>query len=565
MKKILVVFGLKYLGLSLYLLLFIACKPKTTGPSADLINEMKLKRGELIMCSGSANKFGKVEFETSCDETDKSDFNLAMELLHSFEYDEAEKIFAKIIDRSGNCAMAYWGIAMCNFHPLWTAPTEAELIKGSKAIAIAKSISTKTNRENMYIHAIDTFYKHWNLSEHLKRCKDFETAMHELYVKYPEDKEAAIFYALALDASASPLDKSYSNQKKAGEILNSIYPTQPDHPGILHYIIHTYDYPGLANLGLEAAKKYANIAPASAHACHMPSHIFTRLGLWNDCIQSNKNSVEAARCYAESSGITGHWDEELHGLDYLMYAYLQKAQNDSATALLKYVLRIDSVYPANFKVAYAFAAIPSRFYLENKNWKEAASLKLYPPQFPWNKFPWQESILHFTRIIALTHLSLWKEAENELTQLRKLKDNLIAQKDEYKSKQLEVAILASEALLNNKTSDKEKTLQLFNEAVLLEDSMDKHPVTPGEVVPVRELLASWLLENNKPKEALVQFKQVLIKSPNRFNSLYGAALASEKISDLQNAENYYRQLIQICVDAGNLRPELQHAKKFLKI
>ncbi|MBL7743922.1 MAG: hypothetical protein JNN00_10655 [Chitinophagaceae bacterium] len=310
--------------LPVILFALLSCKEKKTAPSKELISQLDLKRGNIITCGPPGQQLGKVDFEMSCDQQTKQDFNTALALLHSFEYDESEKAFSKIIDASPGCAMAYWGVAMSNFHPLWMPPSEAELQKGAKAIEIANLIDNKSERESGYINAIGAYYKDRGKTDHRTRCLRFEKAMEELYKRYPEDKEAGIFYALALDASADPSDKTFANQKKAGAILSALYPAGPDHPGIIHYIIHTYDYPGLADLALPAARKYAKIAPSSAHALHMPSHIFTRLGLWDECIESNKVSVSSAKCYAESAGIKGHWDEELHGLDYLVYAYLQK-------------------------------------------------------------------------------------------------------------------------------------------------------------------------------------------------------------------------------------------------
>ncbi|HEX4852419.1 MAG TPA: hypothetical protein VFV08_16495, partial [Puia sp.] len=294
---------MKYFPKLLFLLLapflLSSCENKSALPSSESIGELQLKRGDFISCGPPNAKFGNVDFDMSCDVSTKKDFNLAVELLHSFEYDEAEKAFAKVIDKTPGCAMAYWGVAMCNFHPLWNPPTEAQLQKGAHAVAIAKSIQSKTERENAYINAIGLFYKDWGKDNHYTRCLNFEKAMEQLHTKYPDDHEAAIFYALALNASASPTDKTYANQKKAAGLLNALYAKEPEHPGIIHYIIHTYDYPGLAELALPAARRYAQVAPSSAHALHMPSHIFTRLGLWDDDIRSNIQSVAAAQCYAE--------------------------------------------------------------------------------------------------------------------------------------------------------------------------------------------------------------------------------------------------------------------------
>src|SRR5664279_3224574 len=417
-----------------------SCKSKNSSPSKEVIAELKLKRGDIISCGPPDAQFGAVDFETTCDEKSKKDFTLAIELLHSFEYEESEKMFSKVIDQTPECAMAYWGVAMCNFHPLWNPPTESELQKGAKSVAIAKSISTKSARESGYINAIGLFYKDWDKTDHHTRCVYFEKAMEQLHITYADDHEAAIFYALALDAAADPRDKSYAKQKQAAAILNALYAVEPNHPGIIHYLIHTYDYPGLAILGLPAAKRYADIAPSSAHALHMPSHIFTRLGLWDDDIQSNLKSMASAQCYAQSAHIPGHWDEELHALDYLVYAYLQKGENKLAGEQVTYLKTITAVYPADFKVAYAFAAIPSRYFLENKNWKEAAVLQVPPANISWKDFPWQESIIHFTRLLGAAHTGNFDSAKSELAKLNLLRDELLKQKDSYKSKKVEVQI-----------------------------------------------------------------------------------------------------------------------------
>ncbi len=541
----------------------ISCNGNNSVPSKELINQIDLKRGNVISCGSPDKQFGSVDFEMTCNEKAKKDFNLAIELLHSFEYDESEKVFAKVIDETPECAMAYWGVAMCNFHPLWTPPTELELQKGSKAIGIANTISKKSERESAYINAIATFYQDWNKTDHHTRCINYEKAMGKIHTAYPDDKEAAIFYALSLDASANPNDKTYINQKKAGSILNALYPSEPNHPGIIHYIIHTYDYPGLAELALPAARKYAAVAPNSAHALHMPSHTFTRLGLWDECIKSNLASVASAKCYAEQSGIKGHWDEELHGMDYLMYSYLQKGENKLANEQLKYLETIHEVHPANFKVAYAFAAIPARFLLENKNWYRAATLQMAPANFSWLQFPWQESIIHFTRLLGAAHLGNIKNANIELEKLKLLHDTLEQQKDEYKSQQVAIQIKTGEAWIQFAKEKTTVALNLMKLAADMEDGTEKHPVTPGEVLPARELLGDMLLQINQYENALLAYEAVLQKCPNRFNSLYGAGLAAEKSEQKQKAVFYFKQLLTISDTLKSDRPELAATRNFL--
>src|SRR6266496_2294238 len=542
--------------LLLFSVVVISCKQKNKLPLAEDINAINLKKGPVILCGPSDKEVGTVAFMISGEEKVKREFNFATALLHSFEYEEAEKAFAKIIEENPGCAMAYWGVAMCNYHPLWTPPTEDEIKKGVKAIEIARSINQKTKRESDYIEAMFVFYKDWDKVDHHTRAIRYEKAMEELYKNYPDDKEAAVFYALALDASADPADKSFANQKRAGKILNAIYPDEPNHPGIIHYIIHTYDYPELAALALPAARKYASVAPSSAHAQHMPSHIFTRLGLWDECIQSNLVSTSSAKCYAEGAGIKGHWDEELHGMDYLVYAYLQKGENKLAKKQCDYLKTINEVYPVNFKVAYAFAAIPSRYVLENKIWKEAASLKIHPADFPWEKFPWQKAIIHFTRVLGDVHMNQLDSARKELKVLNNLRNELLDQKDSYKANEVDIQIKTSEAWILFKEGKHNEALTLMNVAADIEDKTEKHPVTPGEVLPARELLADMLMQMNKPDKALEMYESALRKHPNRLNSLYGAGKAAKKSGRKDLAANYFKQLFTITKGNISGRPEL---------
>jgi len=524
-----------------FLIVFYSCKQSTKIPSAEAINSINLKKGTLVLCGPPDKELGIVSFQVPGNKETIKDFNFAVALLHSFEYEESEKVFAQIIDKDPTCAMAYWGVAMCNYHPLWSPPGEAELKKGTKALDVAASIEPKTERESDYIKALQTFYSDWNTVDHHTRCLRYEKAMEQVYKKYPEDKEAAIFYALALDAAADPADKSYVNQKKAGAILNTIYPNEPSHPGIIHYIIHTYDYPGLAQLALPAARKYALVAPSSSHALHMPSHIFIRLGLWNESIQSNLSSADAARCYAQAAGIKGHWDEEIHALDYLTYAYLQKNETKLAMQQCEYLDTFKAMYPVNFKVAYAFAAMPARYVLENKSWKEAASLK-QNTSLPWQKFPWENAITHFARLLGFVHIDQPDSARNELQILNTLRDTLLAQKDAYKANQVDIQIKAAQGWIFWKEEKNKEALEYMKLAADMEDKTEKHPVTPGEVLPARELLGDMLLLMQKPGEALLAYEDDLQKHPNRFNGLYGAATAAEKSGKTDVSKNYLKQL-----------------------
>jgi len=522
--------------------ILFSCKSKESNPLSPLIKDMSLKRGEVISCGPAGKEFGSVSFEITGSQKIKEDFSLGLALLHSFEYDEAEKVFAHIIDEEPECAMAYWGVAMSNFHPVWAPPLEPELTKGTKAIQIARTIKNKTPRENDYIEAIGAYYDKAKEADHRTRALRFEKASETLYNKYPDDKEAVVFYALSLNAAADPTDKTFAKQKKAGDILNALYPDQPNHPGVVHYIIHTYDSPELAHLGLDAARKYASIAPSSAHALHMPSHIFTRLGLWKECINSNIASVSSAQCYAQQTGMDGHWDEELHGMDYLVYAYLQKGDNESAKRQWDYLKTITKVHPTNFKVAYAFASIPSRYLLENKLWKEASSLEPHVKDFSWKEYPWQKAILHFTRAMGSINTNNLAQAEAECKELQSLHAKLIQLKDAYKAAQVEIQLKTAQAWLQLKKGNRNEALQQMQFAAQLEDKTEKHPVTPGEVLPAKELLGDMLMELNRYDAALAVYEENLAKHPNRLNGLYGARLAAEKLGNMEKVNLYQKQL-----------------------
>jgi hypothetical protein len=538
----------------------IACTGKNNIPAVDAISGINLKRGEIISCGPPDKEFGDVKFQTSCDQEVEKEMDLAMALLHSFEYDESEKAFAKIIDQEPGCAMAYWGVAMSNYHPLWAPPSKEELEKGAKAIAVAQSITNKTKREEDYISSIADFYKGWQTADHHARSINYSRAMAKLYGDYPDDKEAAIFYALSLTSIADKEDKTFRNQKMAGVILNSLYEKNPNHPGIVHYIIHAFDYPDLAMLALPAARKYAQVAPSSAHALHMPSHIFIRLGLWDESINSNIGSVSSAQCYAQSAGIKGHWDEELHGLDYLMYGYLQKGDNVLAKKQLDYLGTINQVFPEDFKVAYAYAAIPARYTLENRRWKDAAGLSLHHPSFAWKNFPWQLSIHHFARFMGSVNTGQLDAARKELSIIDSLHAVLVEKKNAYEANQVQIQINSAKAWIAFKEGKKEEAVKLMTAAAEMEDKTEKHSVTPGEVMPARELLGDMLLQMNQPAKALAAYEADLRNRPGRFNALYGAARAAEGAKDMVRAKMYYKQLVSSTATGKSDRPELKEAK-----
>jgi len=530
-----------------FLVFILSCTNNDNSKIVSAASSLDLKRGDVVSCGPQDGEiYGSVSFAATVPDDLKKDFNIGVALLHSFEYDEAEKMFAKVIDKDPACAMAYWGVAMSNFHTLWTPPTSQELEKGSKAIQIAMSIEKKTKRESDYIEAMGKFYENAGQLDHRSRVLNFEKAMEKIYLEYKDDDEAAIFYCLALDAAADPTDKTYAKQRKAFSILEPLFKKDPLHPGVAHYIIHSCDYPSIAELALPAARKYAAIAPASAHAQHMPSHIFTRLGLWDECIQSNIVSVASAKCYGEKLKLKGHWDEELHGIDYLIYSYLQKGDDVSAKQQLDYLLSINEVSPVTFKTAYAFAASPSRYFLEKKMWKEAADLKIHPVNYPWDKFPWQEAIIHFTRVMGSVNINDVAKAKTELESLRSLHAKLQSLKDKAKeAAQVAVQVKTSEAWIEFRSGDKNKALQLMTAAADMEDAMEKHPVTPGEVIPARELLGEMLLQMDQPALALKAFEKDLQSHVNRFNALRDAGIAADKAGMKEKSKEYFKKLKEI--------------------
>ncbi len=523
-----------------------------------------------LLCAPAASaqgtneeKLGTVVFPVSCTPAASRQFARAVAMLHSFWYEEAVKAFSEVTVTDPSCAMGFWGVAMSMYYPLWYPPSEATLKNGLAALDRAKAVGTKTQREGDYLGAIDAFYRDWEKTDHRGRTVAYEKAMERVYVRYPDDHEAAIFYALALNATAPPTDKTYANQLKAGAILEKVLIEQPNHPGVAHYIIHSYDSAPLASRALPAARSYAKIAPAAPHALHMPGHIFTRLGLWQESIDSNSMSADAGVAYSKKMAANGVWDQTLHSLDYLVYAYLQTGRDVAAKRVAEDVATVSKAYPESLPAAYALAAIPARVALERQRWSEAATLTL-SPSFPWNRFPWSEGITAFARAVGMARGGDVGGAEKEVQKLASLRDSLVQAKNKYWADQVEVQHRAAAALVARAQGKNQEALNLLRSAADLESSMDKHPVTPAPVVPARELLAELLLDLNQPKEALREFEGTLKAEPKRFRSLFGAAQAAELSRDTDKARALYTDLVSMCDRADTLRPELQQAKGFIR-
>ena len=511
---------------------------------------------------GNPEILGKVDFETSCVPRGAADFNRAMALLHSFWYAEAAKRFTEIAQADPGCAIAHWGVAMTFYHLLWAPPSPSDLKSGSAAVERAKNAGAKTQRERDYIGAIEVFYKDSDKLDHRTRAKAYESAMQQVYERNPDDSEAAIFYALSVISTAPATDKTFAQQFKAAALLNKLAARMPDHPGIIHYVIHSYDYPPLARLALPAARSYAKVAPSVPHALHMPSHIFTRLGLWDEAIETDIASSTTAKRHVDKTNPGTESFDWLHSLDYMVYAYLQLAQDAKARLLVDEVGGVGKVDEVALPAAYAMAAIPARYALERHQWKEAASLGLKPAGFPWGRFPQCEAIVSFARAVGAARSGDLAEAEMQVERLASLQQGL-ASRDPYWAGQVEIQRRAGAAWLAYARGKREEALKLMQSAADLESTTEKHPVTPGAVIPAREFLADMLIDLGRPGEALMEYEGVLDASPNRFNAMTGAAQAAEKSGDLIKAKAYYSKLAKLADRTDSDRPQLTQAKGFL--
>jgi tetratricopeptide (TPR) repeat protein len=529
------------------LLAFLFCAGAAFAPAAVAQHEHG---------SPDAAILGSVNFPTSCTSTVQPDFNRAVALLHSFWYKKSEETFQAVAKADPSCGMAEWGVAMSHYRQLWDPPTQLDLQAGEAAVRKAKATSPKTQRERDYIAAMELFYKDSDTRSHTVRALDYEKSMQQIYGRYPEDIEAAIFYALAVRADAPISDKTYANQKRASAILEKLFAEYPDHPGLAHYIIHCDDYPALAPLALDAARRYAKIAPDAPHALHMPSHIFTRLGLWQESIDSNIASAAAAR----KNGLAG---DELHAMDYLAYAYLQTGEDLQALNVLASLPKVARGDPAYFTALYATAAIPSRLAVERHRWSDAAALALPPDTFPGGRYAWTECDLYFARALGLARGGKTDGARDAVQQMASLRDTLLAEQNNYSAEQVDIQREIVTAWISFAEGKKDDALRQMRSAADHEDSTEKLPVTPGAIVPARELLGEMFLEAKQSASALEAFEASLKLTPERFNSLYGAARAAQLAGDRRNASAYYSKLLANCPRPTADLPELREAKLFL--
>ena len=474
-------------------------------------------------------RLGTVSFASSCSAAAQPMITRGVALLHSFWYEESEKTFRAAAAADPRCGIAWWGAAMSNYHQVWPTPySPAELARGVEAAQKAKSAGANTERERMYIDAIAAFFKDQNRQA-------YESAMESLVAKFPDDDEARIFYGLALVAHgmSMPTDKTYAYQKKGAAIFNALLKKHPDHPGIAHYLIHSFDYPALAPLALDAAYAYSKIAPSSPHALHMPSHIFVRLGMWQETIESNIAAAKAAREYAVRAHPGAASFDMLHAYDYLAYAYLQRGEDQKVAPLVDELASIQALDVENFAGYYALAAVPARFALERHRWADAAALTVKPANFPWDRYAYAEAITAFARAVGAARSGNPARAREDVERLQQLRQKLVDQKNAHWADQVEVQRRLADGWIARAEGRNDEALALLRSAADLEDSMDKSPVTPGSIIPAREMLADLLLELNQPQKAFEAYQAVLKDSPKRRNALAGAKSAAARAASVQ--------------------------------
>jgi tetratricopeptide (TPR) repeat protein len=496
-------------------------------------------------------QLGIVHFQTSCNEVAQRRFDRAMRYQHSFWYRASREIFDEALQADPECAIAHWGIAQSLLlNPHFAAPAD-HLPAGLASLEKAKAIGAKTQRERDYIDALLAFYVDYPSTTFQERVQRHSAKMEQLASRYPDDDEAQIAYAITLNVSASPNDKSYAKQLKGAAILEPIFERQPRHPGVAHYLVHLYDYPPIAHKGLDAAKRYAQIAPAAPHAQHMPSHIFTRVGFWRDSISANSASAKAARDTREPH-------EQLHAMDYMVYAYLQVGEDGKAREAADEMLRVAGYSPDVRTGWFAVAASQARYMVERADWEGAARLTVRP-----SRFAYADALTHFARAIGAARTGGLDSAREDIAKLAELRDKLVLAKDPYWAEQVDIQHRVASAWLMFAESRPEEALASLSAAADLEDRTEKSIVTPGPLAPARELYGAMLLERGMATEARMAFESTLKKEPNRLGATIGAAKAAASSGDAEGARQHYRKAITLTEGAGADRPELKDAHNFL--
>lgn len=501
-------------------------------------------------------QLGTVHFPTSCTESVQKNFERGVALLHSFWYEEAQKQFQQVAVDDPHCAMAHWGVAMSLWHQLWNHPDVKTIKRGKAEVAKAKSLHTHDDRERGYIAAMDAFYGGAKDRSYQSRADAYSKAMEAAYQHHPEDKEAAVFYALSLLASAPDHDTTFANEKKAAAVLEPLFAAEPDHPGVAHYLIHSYDSPQLAQLGLPAARRYAKVAPASPHALHMPSHIFARLGLWQDDIDSNLASIAATRKTAAMH--MGGADHQFHAMDFLEYAYLQSGRESDAQKLIDEVKAMppmkDTLGVGMDMRIYALSVLPVRYDLELHHWSDAANLSV-----PDGADEGDSSITYWARAIGAARGGNVAEAQQSVAELASIHHTLMHEKQVRYAAEVEQDQKEAQAWLDHAQGRNDQALKSLRAIAETEEAEGNEPLA----MPAREMLADMLLDMNRPQDALTEYEADLKFNPNRFDGLYGAAHAAELAGKNDQANTYYSQLLQVCAGSNSDRPELSHAKQLV--
>jgi hypothetical protein len=495
---------------------------------------------------------GKVNFETSCSPEAQKLFNQGMLYQHSFWYRASQRTFEDVLKADSDCGIAYWGTALSLLWNPHAAPPVKNLAEGAAAIEKGKSVGAKTQRERDYLDALGVMYADFDKVDHRTRIVAYAKAMEQLAQRYPNDDEAQIHYALALNTSASPADKTYASQLKGAAILEPIAQRQPDHPGVAHYLIHLYDYPPIAEKGLDAARRYAKIAPAAPHALHMPSHIFTRVGYWSESIASN---AEAARVARESKD----FHDQLHAMDYQVYAYLQLGQDQKAKAVMDEATSVAGFTETFLAGPYALAISPARYAVERGDWKAASELQVRP-----SPLPQVQAISYFARALGAARSGNPDAAKADIAKLAELRDKLRDAKDAYWSEQVDIQRQVAAAWVLYAEGKRDNALNAMSAAADAEDKTEKHPVTPGVPQPARELYGVMLLESGNAREALAAFEATLKKEPNRLGAYVGSAKAAERSGDKAKALEYSEKIVAIAGGADNTRTEVTDARASLE-
>ena len=537
-----------YAFFGLIIILFCVCILETPGQ----------------MSGHTGHNLGKVDFPVSCDNKVKDGFNHAVALLHHMTYPQARAAFRQVAAEDPKCAMAYWGVAMTLFQPLWpTRPGLEARKQGWEAVQKAKAFKPQTLREQLFVAAAEAFFFEPESSDYWQRIRRWEQSSKKVYDRFPDDSEAAVFYALShlAIAPSNKITREYADQ--SAEILLKVYKKNPDHPGVMHYLVHANDVPGRERELLEITRKYETVAPDNPHAIHMPTHIYTRLGDWDGVIRGNLRAANAALKYPAGEKGEFVWDEFAHAIEYLVYGYIQKGEDEKAFEQIKRLRDATRIEPT-FKTAFHTASTQARYVLERKAWNEAVLIvPREPATLNWDKFTWPEAIQHFARGYGAARLDKVDAAKSELKSLNDLEAATVKAGEDLFARNIRILRLELSSWIANAEGRRDVSVQTMLEAVELESSTPKPPVTPAPTLPASELLGDLLMEQKQPAEALAAYKRSLDAYPKRFNSLYGAARTADAAGDKSQALRFYKELLDAAKD-GTRMPALEEARNYLK-